>query len=733
MVMHAREAVISPSFMRSALPHALLLLCVLVLYLPVYSAGFIWDDDSYVVDNVLLHDVEGLRRIWIPGETPQYYPIVFVSFWIEYQIWELDPRGYHVVNVVLHAINACLVALVMQRLRVPGAFLIGVCFGVHPIMVESVAWITERKNVLSMTFFLSAAMAYLAFQRVRDGEAPSRRTADAWGWYGLSLGLFALALLSKTVTCSLPAALILAMLWLRQSMDVRRLAPLVPMFAMGIALAAITVVLERTHVGASGEDFSHGLVERTLIACRALLFYPWLMLWPSPLMFIHPRWDIDTHAVSAYLPLLAVTVIAAGCIPAWRRGLRGPVLAICLYAGMIFPAIGFFNVYPHIFSFVAEHFVYHASIGVFAFFVGGAVFVVRKTAWNRAVLMSVTAVVLAALSTATYSYARVYVDAETLYRDTIAKNPNAWMPRNNLASELLRQAERLRSTGDERLAVARAEEAAEQSLAIIAIRPSHHTAWSNLSEARRFVGDVAGALVAIREAVSIHPGYPDYHWMEGRLAQLSGDPHAATEAFDHAISLLPDVDGGRRPHWLVDAARARLHGAETTQNSGAAAKLLDRSIEDLLQAIALVPEHYDALALLARAYLSRGDEYAAFQALLRALPVAPGEGERIRILTVLVRQSLESDDERVRSPAGAGRFAEELVRLTGGSDPAALSVLAMARIAQGDLAAAEELLDLAIVHARRREQHDVLSVLLNQKASLDARRLQEPEPADSGR
>ena len=189
---------------------------VLVAYLPALQAGYIWDDDWYLTANPHVQSPDGLSRIWVPGYTPQYYPLVFTSFWIEHALWDMEPAGYHLVNILLHAVNALLVWRVMRRLGLPGAWLIGAVFAIHPAHVESVAWITERKNVLSACCYLLAGLAYLRF----DDHRREQDAGEGWGWYGAALLLYVAALLSKSVTCSLPAALLLVMLYLRRSVPV---------------------------------------------------------------------------------------------------------------------------------------------------------------------------------------------------------------------------------------------------------------------------------------------------------------------------------------------------------------------------------------------------------------------------------------------------------------------------------------------------------------------------------
>src|SRR5256886_4643479 len=177
-------------------------------YRPAWNGGFIWDDDDCVTNNELLTAPDGLRRIWFSLDSPsQYFPLVYSTFRIEHALWGLNPAGYHWTNLLLHVANALLVWRLLARLKIPGAWLAGAIFALHPVQVESVAWITERKNVLMGFFFLLALLAWTAFV--------DQRTKRAWLFYGLALVFYALGLLAKTTACTLPAALLL-ILWLQK-------------------------------------------------------------------------------------------------------------------------------------------------------------------------------------------------------------------------------------------------------------------------------------------------------------------------------------------------------------------------------------------------------------------------------------------------------------------------------------------------------------------------------------
>jgi hypothetical protein len=355
---------------------AALVLLALAAYAPVISGGFIWDDDAYVTENATLRSVDGLRRIWFePIASPQYYPLVFTTFWAEYRMWGLSPAGYHLTNVLLHGFNGVLLWFGLRALRAPAPWLIAAVFVLHPVHAESVAWVTERKNVLSGLFYLAAALAYFRFS---PPEAGDTRHPHRWGWYFVALGLFVCALLSKTVTATLPAALLLMLWWRRGSVRWRDVVPLAPFFLAGVVLGLYTVWLEKHHVGATGQDWTLSPVDRCLVAGRALWFYAGKLGWPADLSFIYPRWSVDAGAAWQYVYPVAVVVVLVGLWVARRRVGLGPLVACLFFAGTLFPALGFFDVYPMRFSFVADHFQYLASAGLLACLVAAGQAAMRR-------------------------------------------------------------------------------------------------------------------------------------------------------------------------------------------------------------------------------------------------------------------------------------------------------------------------------------------------------------------
>jgi len=398
---------------------ALIVGSALVAYLPVVRAGYVrFDDTDYIEENQLLRTASGLARIWTspqayPPGVP-YYPVTFSLHWAEFRLWGVDPRGYHLVSLGLHAVNAVLVWLLLYRLGVPGALLGGLLFAVHPVQVQSVAWLAERKNVLSATFYFLAALAWLRF--ARTGSRP---------WYAVSLATFLLGLLSKTVICTLPAALLLWIWWRRPARSGKYLLLLGPLVCLSVLLVAVTFWRENTLL--EGKSFESGLsaVQRLLIVGRAMWFYLAKLLVPVNLIPIYPHWPVDTGAIGAYVfPLgLAVVIVAAWLLR--RRIGRSPLAAILFFVIGLTPTSGLIDFGYLAKSFVGDHYQYIPSLGIFA---GLAALVTRLAArlGRRAAYAGagLAAALLLSLGVLTWRQCGVYRDAESFWSCVVAHNPS---------------------------------------------------------------------------------------------------------------------------------------------------------------------------------------------------------------------------------------------------------------------------------------------------------------------
>lgn len=648
-----------------------------VAYLPaMHSGGFVWDDDDYVTQNQTLHDLGGLWKIWTdPGATPQYYPLVHTTYWMEYRLWKLDPTGYHITNVLLHAMGAILFWQLLAFLKVPGAWLAAAFFAVHPVHVESVAWITERKNVLSGVFYLGAALAYLKWVDVK--AAGDRRPV----LYFASLSLFLCALLSKTVTVTLPAALLLVTWWkggnkdesessaLRQ--EVRRLGkqliPLMPFLIVGLPLAYLTVWLEKNHVGAAGVEWHLSLIDRILIAGRALWFYFTKLLWPANLSFNYPRWEIDATAWWQYLFPLSALALAALLWTARRRIGRGPLTAALFFAGTLFPALGFFDVYPMRYSFVADHFQYLASLGVLAL-LGAAT--VRVLQWipqageNRAAgslarsLPVGLALVLLMFLSARQSM--IYQSLETLYLDTIAKNPASWMAYNNLgqlrikagrpeeAIPLVEQALRHNpkdidsylNLGVALSRLGREDEALLQYEKALAIKPDRSELYSNIGASWARRGQYEKAISYYQKALEIKPDFATHSNLGAALASL-GRFDEAVEQHGKSVKLAPDLAPPRLKFGETLHLAGRIREAEEQYRKAAeldptlaeahlnlgliavADRLIPAALDHFRRAAKQSPNFADAHRNLAKTLAAVGRNDDAAQHFSRAVELEP--------------------------------------------------------------------------------------------------------------
>ena len=421
---------------RPWLAGAILVLLVTIVYLPTLGNGFVSDDEYYVEHNLAIRSLQGLANIWFKlGTVEQYYPLVFSTFWVEYHLWGLDPQGYHVVNLLLHATCVVLVWRLLSRLSVPGAWLAAAIFALHPVEVESVAWVSERKNVLSCVLALGSLLAYLRFS---PPEAPGATAAEQpaarrhWLAYALALALYVAALLAKTVTATVPAVLLVIYWWKRGRVAWRDVALTLPFFAVGLALGGITIRMEKS-LGASGEEWDFSPVDRVLMAGRVLWFYAGKLAWPHPLMLYYPRWVIDARAWWQYLfPAAAVSVIALLWLARTRLG-RGPLAAVLIFAGVLTPALGFVNVYTFRFTLVSDHYQYHASIALIALAAAAAVNVVRRLPQPARWLAPVAGVgLLLPLGLVARQRTYVYKEEFTLDADIVAKNPQCWLAQHNL-------------------------------------------------------------------------------------------------------------------------------------------------------------------------------------------------------------------------------------------------------------------------------------------------------------
>jgi tetratricopeptide (TPR) repeat protein len=579
-------------------PGALIFCATLVAYIPAVRGGLVWDDDAHVT-RPELRSLDGLRRIWFElGATQQYYPFLHSAFWLEHRLWGDSVVGYHLANILLHAAAACMVVAIMRRLALPGAWLAGLIFALHPVNVESVAWISEQKNTLSGVFCLGAAYVYLGFDR-------DRRPAQ----YALALGLFILALLTKTVTATLPAALLVILFWQRGRISWRRdVLPLVPWLALGLAAGLFTAWVERHYVGAEGKGYVLTWPDRFVLAGRVIWFYLAKLAWPSDLMFIYPHWSVD--ASQAWQWLFTVAALALG-IGLWqlaarsqgrlRRAAAAALAGFLVFAGTLFPVLGFVNVYPFIFSYVADHFQYLAGLGVIVPVCAGLALAAGRLADGSAARLLARAgavALLIALGALTWLQSGIYRDVQTLYIATIARNPDCWMAHANLGLAWSQVPGRLDD------AIAQYEES-------LRLYPDNAEAHHNLGNAWAQVsGRLGDAVAEYNEALRLRPAFPEAHYNLGNaLSRIPGRLDDAVAQYEEAIRLNPRF---AKAHNNLGSAWARVPGR------------LDDAISQYREALSLDPDDAQAHFNLGNAWAQApgrlGDAVAEYSEAIRIRP-----------------------------------------------------------------------------------------------------------------
>lgn len=545
----------------------------------------------------------GLVRIWKePGATQQYYPLTHSAFWLEHKLWGDAVLPYHFVNISLHLGSALLLFVLLRRLSLDGAWLAAALFALHPVHVESVAWISELKNTLSTFLALASALFCLRFY-------DDRRTSS----YVVALVLFLLGLFSKSVIATLPAALLVVLWWKNGAIRWKRdLLPLLPFVCAGIGAGLVTMWMEANQIGAKGSDFDFSFIARCLIAGRAICFYFGKLLLPLDLTFIYPRWHIDTNAWWQYI-FPAAFIIAVGAAYLMRQRWRGPLAAVLLFADLLFPALGFVNVFPFIYSFVADHFQYLASIAVFSAIAFLITRMPQRLSYAVGLALSLT---LAAL---TWQQAHAYTDAETLYRTTIARNPDCWMAYNNLANILAR--------------AGRNDDTIPYYREAIRLRPTYLEAHYNLSNALLRRGEVDEAIMQGEAAVSIKASSVEANNNLANALRQKGRFADAIRHYDVALTAEPDnLATKNNLAWLL-------------------ATCSDHSLRDVPRALSLAREANEQsggsnpiiLHTLSAAYAQSGNFREARTVAQRALELARAHGN-VEVTQLLQKEIAQLDD-----------------------------------------------------------------------------------------
>ena len=507
------------------LPAALLVIATVLAYQPVWQGGFLWDDDMHITKNRMLSDPDGLRQIWSSPESPQYYPMVFTSFRLERALWGLNPAGYHWVNLFLHAASAVLLWRILRRLNVPGAWLASAVFALHPANVESVAWISQRKNTLAMFFYLLSALWYLRSYlapRIANNPQPSSPNPQR-RWYWLSLAAFALALLSKTAVSPYPVVLLGLAWWQRGKVTARDLARSVPFFVASLVLSLITIWFER-HQTAAHVIRDDSFWARLAVAGWAVWFYLYKALLPLNLILIYPRWQCDPANVISYVP--GALLAGAFVVLWWRRERWGMVWLFCAgyYVALLLPVLGFVNIGFMSYSLVADHWQYFAIIAPIALGVATCAMLARKTApWVWLVIAGATLLMLGSL---TWRQSCLYTNAEALWRGTLAANARCWPACYQLGLILVKQG--------------RPDEAIAHFQEALQYQPNYSEARNNIGAVLLRKGAVDEAIAQYQEALRVTPNFEEAHNNLGTALLQKGKLDEAITHYQTALQAQPD-------------------------------------------------------------------------------------------------------------------------------------------------------------------------------------------------
>jgi protein O-mannosyl-transferase len=620
---------------RLLLGAAALAAMALAVFWPALHGKFIWDDYVLIVNNDTIHAADGLRRFWFSTEPWDYFPLTNSVFWIEWRLFGDNTLGYHLVSLALHMGSGIFIWRSLRRLRAPFPWICAALFIVHPVNVESVSWIAELKNTLSLFLCMVAGYAYVRFD---EGGQARRR------WYGLALVTFLAALLAKTSVVPFPFAL-LALPWLRRGRIARSEAlASAPFFVISLALALATMWFQSHRAIGGAQVRTDGMASRLAVAGCAVWFYFGKVLWPANCMFVYPRWNLNPHDPINYLPGALVVVTLTSLFLLRKRLGRGPIFAAGYYVLMLLPILGFVNVFFMWYSLVSDHWQYPAVIAGIALAVGAIARLLAPL--GERLTIGLLAVGIGACMFISNSNAGAYAGPETLWVDAVRRDPGSWMPHRQVAV-LLTKAGANQAAMDELMTAYHLNpEVADTSLTIgvqiqIDGNPQAAMPWYRQGLANLPTGDDprmrilrASALFDLgwgydgcgqpeqamdyyRQAIALDPENVQALGNLGLLLFKSGKIDEAIAQYQSALAADPDLVSAR-----IDLGQALLARGQT-----------DAAIAQWKIAIADDPENFKAMNNLGAALAQHGDlkdAIAMFQAAIKVAPYFPDAQQNLR-------------------------------------------------------------------------------------------------------
>lgn len=632
-------------------------------YLPALRAGFIWDDDAHLTANTALAAHHALSLIWSSLAVARYYPLTLTTYWLELHLWGLHPLPYHLVNILLHAANSVVLFFLLRRLRVPAAWIIAMAWALHPVNVQSVAWIAQLKNVQSALFFFLALLFFVNFDEQKRLPYRWYRGYLSTSWYLLALAAAAAAILSEASTAVLPLALLLAVWWVRGFWERADAVRIIPFFGMAWLVSGLALLGQYSHALNAGPGAGRSsIADRLVVGGRAIWFYAATVLWPFHLDFVYPRWTVRASSISWWLPLAALVILGAVL---WRFRAR-PSCRAALFAGAYFvvallPALGLFNLSYLQYSFVADRFQYLASVAIILLVAAPVAilwnrahssadssatpppadtsptaeprhpFALRRLAWAGPVAAVAVASILATLGILTWRQTRIYQNSPVLWQDTLAKNPRCWLAHNKLGYLFLEDGNTNAAIAHYQLALQNKPDYVEAlcNLGYILLRqgkfdaaidsyehalrvmPDLYQVHYNVAVALNFENRVEEAIDHYQRAIELKPDYAEAHWNLGQLLAQNGQ---TTNAIDHFEQVVQTKTNLPQLYYYLAAALTQVGR-------------LDEAVTNDLQALQLKPDYADAQANLAYVFLQQGDITNAITRFERALQLTPDSAE----------------------------------------------------------------------------------------------------------
>jgi tetratricopeptide (TPR) repeat protein len=538
--------------------HGLALVALVgLVYTPVWFAGFVWDDHVVVVNNGAVTTPAGLRWIWT-SSAADICPLTLTTFWAEWQLCGAWPLPFHLVTLALHAGCAVVLWRVLRALAIPGAWLGAAIWALHPVLVESVAWVSEMKNTQSGLFFL---LAVLFFIRSIGG---GRRD------YLLSLLFAVLAIASKSSTVILPGVLLLCAWWQERRLSwrqVARVAALAPVIVAAVLVSAWTQKLQM----ASSENPILDGPQRLVLAGKAVWFYLGKLAWPHPIIAAYPRWPLEPGRAVSYLPLAAALALTA--LFWMRRGAwaRPWFFAWSFFLVALLPVLGLFQLVYFSRSFVADHFQYLASMGPLALAGAGIIRLGRCAPKARWLSPAVGTVLIMFLGAMSWRLAWSYENESVFWKETLAKNPAFWQGDIDFGGLLFTQGK-----------IAQAADVFRTALRINPDSPEGHYNLANMLLAQ---GKREAAQAEFRAAIKLRPGFAEAHGNLGTILAMNGDLDGAAGEYRRAVTLQPDNAGTRYNLAVILMGNGHL----------------DEAIANLREAQRLDPGNIDIQVCLGRA------------------------------------------------------------------------------------------------------------------------------------